>query len=103
VGLRTFTPLGELLWYYCSRLRVTYPVDMGFHFIVIVPFLPFCCSFSFFFECGVSFFGGFPHPPVDGRSAASCDYGALAGENEHLSFYSTIFGAATVENSMEAS
>ena len=34
--------------------------------------------------------GRFQHPPVNGCSTASCDFGALAGRNKHLSFYSTI-------------
>ena len=36
------------------------------------------CSFSFVLGQGMSFFGGFQHPPVDGCSAASCDFGVLA-------------------------
>ena len=32
----------------------------------------------------------FQHPPVDICSAARCDFGVLAGEDEHTSFYSTI-------------
>ena len=35
------------------------------------------------------FFGGIKHPPVDGYSAASCNSGVLAGEDEHTSFCST--------------
>ena len=31
---------------------------MGFYFIIIVPLLPFCCGFSFVFECRVSFLVG---------------------------------------------
>ena len=38
-----------------SSLRVTHPVGMGFDFIMIVPFLPSCCSF-FVFGHRVSFF-----------------------------------------------
>ena len=63
---------------------------MGFDFIVIVPFLPSCCNFSFVPEPEVSFFGGFQCPPVDGHSTASCDFGGFAGEDGHMSFYSTI-------------
>ena len=36
------------------------------------------------------FFGGIQYSPVDACSAASCDFGVLAGEDEHTSFYSTI-------------
>ena len=46
---------------------------------VISPLLPSCWGFSFALVCGVSFFGGIQHSPVDG-SAASCDFGVLTGE-----------------------
>ena len=38
----------------------------------------------------MSFFGGIHHSPVDGCSAASCNFGVLAGDNECMSFYSAI-------------
>ena len=53
VRCRTFTIVGELLWYFCSP--VTHPVGIGFEFIVIVPLLLSCCDFHFFFERGISF------------------------------------------------
>ena len=56
---------------------------MGFYFIVIVPCLPSCCSF-FVFGCGVYFFGVFHHLPVDGCTAAGCDFSALT-QDEHTS------------------
>ena len=56
----------------------------------ISPFLPSCWGFSFTLGCGVSFFGGIQHSPVDGCSAVSCNFGVLAGEDEHTSFYSAI-------------
>ena len=34
----------------------------------------------------VSFFGGIQHSPVNGCSAASCNFGVLTGKDEH--FYS---------------
>ena len=49
----------------------------GFDFIVIVSLLPSCCGF-FVFGCGVSFFGRFQHPTVDGCSTASFDFGSVA-------------------------
>ena len=58
-----------------SSLWVTHPVGIGFDSIMIVSLLP--PRFSFFvFECGVSFFGRFQHPPVNCR-----DFGALTGED----------------------
>ena len=40
--------------------------------------------------CGASLFGGMQHSPVYGCSAVSCNFGVLAGEDEHTSFYSAI-------------
>ena len=34
------------------------------------------------------FFGGIQHSPVNGCSAASCNFGVLTGKDEHTSFYS---------------
>ena len=67
----------------------------------MLPLLPSCCSFSFVLECGKSFFFfcGFQHPPVDGCSANSCNFGVLA-EDEHTSFYSAIFHGSTTKGSI---
>ena len=89
MGLRTFTPVGGLLWYKCSPVCVTYPAVMGFDFIVIAPLLPSHCGFSFVFGRGV-FFGEFQCLPVDDSSAVSCDSGALTRGSEPTSFYSAI-------------
>ena len=62
---------------------------MGFVFIVIAPLLLSSCSFFFVFGLKLSFFGGFQHPPVDGCSIASCNFGALIGGDECM-FYSAI-------------
>ena len=55
---------------------------------VILPLLSSCWNF-FALRRGVSFFGGIQHSPVDG-SAASSNFGVLTGEDECMSFYSTI-------------
>ena len=47
---------------------------------LILPLLPSCWGISFVLGCGVSFFGGIQHFPVDGCSAVSCNFGLLAGE-----------------------
>ena len=73
-----------------SCLWVAHLEGMGFYFIMIVPLLPSHCSFFFVFGHAVSFFGGFQCPPINGCSAASCNFGALPGGDEHTSFYSTI-------------
>jgi len=40
-------------------------------------------------DMGYLVFGGLQNPPVGGCSTASCDFGVLVEENEHMSFYST--------------
>ena len=69
---------------------VTHLVGMEFDFIIIAPFLPSRCGLFFIFGHGVSFFGVFQHPPVNGCSTASCNFGAFAGGDEHTAFYSII-------------
>ena len=64
---------------------------------MIPPLLPSFGGFSFALGCGVSFFGGIQHFPVDGCSAASFNFGVLAGEDECTSFYSAILSIMTVE------
>ena len=59
--------------------------------------LPFCLDFFaldvghlvFFLFCFVLFFNGIQHSTVDVCSVASCNFGVLAGEDEHIYFYST--------------
>ena len=41
-------------------------------------------------DVGYLFFFRFQHPHLSGCSTASCDFGALKGGDEHISFYSTI-------------
>ena len=57
---------------------------------MILPLLLPCWGFSFALGCGVSFYNGIQNSPVDGCSAVSCNFGVLAGEGEHTSFYSAI-------------
>ena len=47
-------------------------------------------SCSFVILCWVSVFGEIQHSPVDGCSAASCNFGVLGGKDECTSFYSII-------------
>ena len=61
---------------------------MGFDFIVILSIL------LWLLLClghGLSFFGMFRHPPMDGCSIGSGDFGNLKGGDEHTFFYSAIF------------
>ena len=55
----------------------------------ISPLLLSCLGFSFALRRGVSFFGGIQHS-VDGCSAPSCNFGLLSGEDEGMTFYSSI-------------
>ena len=54
---------------------------LGLILNAILPLLPSCWGFSFALGCGVSFFGGIQHSPVDSCPAASCNFGVLAGED----------------------
>ena len=63
---------------------------MGFDFIMIASLLPSHCGFFFVFGHGVSFFDGFQSPPVHGCSTVSCDFGAVKGGDECMSFYAII-------------
>ena len=62
----------------------------GLIIIVISPLLPSCWGFSFVLGHGVSFFGAIQHFPVNGCSAASCNFEVLTGEEECTSFYPAI-------------
>ena len=56
----------------------------------ISPLLSSCWGVYFALGCGVYFFGGIQHSPVDSSSGVCCNFGVFAGEDEHMSFYSTI-------------
>ena len=57
---------------------------------MILSLLPSIWSFSFALARGVSLLGRIQHSPVDGCSAASCNFGVLGGKDECTSFYSII-------------
>ena len=63
-------------------------MGMGFDSKCNLPLLPSCQGSSFTLGHEISLFGGIQHSPVNGRSAASCNFGVLA-EDVHTS-YSTI-------------
>ena len=52
---------------------------------LISPLLPSCWGFSFVLGCVVSFCGGIQHSPVNGCSAARCNFGVLVREDERTS------------------
>ena len=49
-----------------------------------------CLGLSFVLGRGVSFFCGIQHSPADSCSAPSCNFGLLPGEDEGMSFSSSI-------------
>ena len=72
-------PGGYGIWFYCD---CALPV-------VLLWFL--LCLWT-----GVSFYSGFQHPSLDGCSTASCNFGALAGGGERMSFYSVILNQSII-------
>ena len=74
--------MGELLWCFALQFVVHSPSGYGIWF--------YCDCTPPTVSLQVLFFGRFKHPPVDGCSADSCNFGALSGGDEHTSFCSTI-------------
>ena len=62
---------------------------------MISPLLQSCLGFSFALGCGVSFFGEIQHSPVNGCSAASCNFGVLTGEDAHVPLFCHIVVLST--------
>ena len=56
---------------------------------VILPLLPSCWGLSFALGSEIYFFGEIQHPPVEGCSGVSCNFG-VPTEDEWSSFYCTI-------------
>ena len=69
-----------------SSLWVTNPAGIGFDFYCGCAPPTVHCVFFFVFGCGMYFCGEFQHPPVNGCSTASCDFGALAEGDECMSY-----------------
>ena len=57
---------------------------------MIAPLLLSCWDFSFALGCWLSFSARIQHSAVDGCLATSCDFGILAREDEHTSFYPSV-------------
>ena len=81
VGFRTFTTVGKLLWYYCSP--VCGSLTQCIWALILSWLYP-------SYHLPAAFFGRFQHPPVDGCSADSCNFGALSGGDERTSFCPTV-------------
>ena len=95
MGLRTFIPVGGLLWYKCSPVCES-PTQQLWDLIycdctppTISLWLLLCLRM-----CGI-FYGEFQRLPVDDCSAVSCDSSALARGNESTSFYSATLNQST--------
>ena len=84
VGFRTFTTMGELLWYYCPPVwgsSTQWVWDLIW--LWFSPSYHHAAPFFFVFECEVSFFAGFQHPPLSDCSTASYYFGVLSETDEH--------------------
>ena len=49
----------------------------------------------------ISFFGGIQHSPVDGYSAASCNFGVLTGEDKRMSYSARVEREGSEETRIE--
>ena len=78
----------------CTRFCLCSPSLSGWYKVWVSLLLcPSSCLVAaspFVLGYGVYFFGGFQHSPVDGCSAACCDFGAFQREDKCTSFYSAI-------------
>ena len=89
-GAQNLHKVGELLGYYCYPVCGS-PTRQVWNLILLC-----LCpsSVSLWLRLCIwtwdIFFGGFQCPPVNGCSAASCNFGVLAGGNEPTSCYSAI-------------
>ena len=90
VGLRTFTPVGGLLWYNSSPVCDS-PTQWLWD-LIFCDFIPSTILLQLLLCLWIwgIFFGEFQCLPVDDCPAVSCDSGALARGSEHTSFYSAI-------------
>ena len=73
-----------------SSLWVTHLADMGFDYIMVLPFQSSPYGSSFSLELQYIFFGRFQCPPIDSCSTTSCIFGTLAGGDKCTSFYFAI-------------
>ena len=68
-GFRTFTTVGELLWYYYSPVCGSLSLWVwDLTFAMMASLLPSHCDFFLVFERGVSFPSGFQCPPITDSS-----------------------------------
>ena len=89
MGFRTFTTVGELLWYYCSPVCRS-PTQRVWDLILsgLCSSYNLTVAYSLSLDMRYIFSDRFQYP-VDG-STASCDFSAFTGGDAHMSFYSAI-------------
>ena len=95
VGLRTFTPMGGLLWYNCSLVcesptqwlwdLILLWLCPSYHLTVASPSASDLGCLFWWVQC----------LPVDDYSAVSCESGALSRGSERTSFYSAILNQSS--------
>ena len=90
-GFQTFATVRYFFLYYCSPVCGS-PTWWGWDLILswLCPSYSLAAASSLSLDVGYHFSGRFQHPPVNGCSTASCDFGALTGGDECTSFCSTI-------------
>ena len=90
VQFRTFTTMGELIWYYCYPVCELPTQDYGIWFYCDCIPPPVSLWLLLCLWLGAMIFGGFQYPPVDGCSRASYNFNALIGGDKCTFFYSAI-------------
>ena len=97
MGVRTFTIVGEFLWYYCSPV-CGLPTQQVWDLILLWLCLSYRLTVAspLSLDVGNHFFGGFQSLPVD-----SCNFGALTGGDERTSFYSTILNHTPLSSNLK--
>ena len=97
MGVRTFTTVGEFLWYYCSPV-CGLPTQQVWDLILSWLCLSYRLTVASPLSLGVGsrFFGGFQSLPVN-----SCNSGALTGGDECTSFYSTIWNHTPLSSNLK--
>ena len=89
VGLRTFTPVGGLLWYKCSAVYESPTHQLWDLILLCAPPTVLLWLLLCIWTWGI-FFDEFQCLPVDDCPAVSCDSGVLTRGSESTSFCSTI-------------
>ena len=96
VGLRTLTPVGELLQYNCFPVCGS-PTQWVWDLIVSQMHLSYHLIVAFSLSLEVEYlFGRFQYFFIDGCSAVSCDFGVFVRGGERRPFYSAILSQSPI-------